>query len=51
MATPATKQQASKPRRKAPGTRYWRTPDALWAEIEPLLPPASRTHWGATTRA
>ena len=28
------------PRRtKRPGVRYWRTPDALWAEIAPLLPP------------
>ena len=33
-----TKQQAGTPRRQVPGARYWRTPDALWAEIAPLLP-------------
>lgn len=39
MPTPATKPTARTPRRTAPGVRYWRTPDALWAEIAPLLPP------------
>jgi len=28
-----------KRRRPGTGVRFWRTPDALWAEIEPLLPP------------
>jgi hypothetical protein len=28
----------------------WRIPDALWQRLEPLLPPASRTRWAATTR-
>lgn len=30
---------APRRRRRRPRGRYWRTPDALWAEIEPLLPP------------
>ncbi len=43
MATTATKQTPGTPRRTARGARYWRTPDALWAEIEPLLP-ARKAH-------
>jgi len=45
MATTPTKRSTAtarptpKPRRKRTGARYWRTPDALWAEIAPLLPP------------
>jgi transposase len=30
---------AENPRHQRNGKRFWRTPDALWAQIEPLLPP------------
>jgi len=50
MATTATTSRATTPRRPTPkprrtgtGERVWRTPDALWAEIEPLLP-ARKAH-------
>jgi len=28
----------------------WRMPDAVWAKLEPLLPPGLLIHWSATTR-
>src|SRR5690348_2010627 len=33
------KQKDGKPLRKPVGDDGWRLPDALWAEMEPLLPP------------
>jgi transposase len=41
MPSRATTTEGATPKRRRPRTRprYWRTPDALWAQIEPLLPP------------